>query len=154
MTPWTVGHQAPLSMGFPEQGHWSGLPFPFAGDLPHPGIEPAFPTLAGGFFTTEPPGKPQNTGLAAVKTRQTLNAKDLQLRPMVLWSRQPGAGQGSRKKRVMQRRSRVSQVKTEKGQMDARWGADPWCQHLDAARLSQMPDQDKSGLVSGPSYYF
>ena len=29
MTPWTVGHQAPLSMGFPEQGHWTGLPFPF-----------------------------------------------------------------------------------------------------------------------------
>ena len=48
----------------------------------------------------------------------------------------------------------MSQVKTEKGQMDARWGADPWCQQLDAARLSQMPNQDKSGLVSGPSYYF
>jgi len=38
---------------------WSanGLPFPTPGDLPDPGIEPAFPAFAGGFFTTEPPGK-------------------------------------------------------------------------------------------------
>ena len=43
------------SMGFPRQECWSGLPFPTSGDLPHPGIEPAFPALAGGFFTTEPP---------------------------------------------------------------------------------------------------
>ena len=61
VNPWTVAHQAPLSMGFPRQECWSGLPFPFPGDLPDPGIEPvspAFPALAGGFFTTEPPGKP------------------------------------------------------------------------------------------------
>ena len=38
-TPWTVAHQAPLSMGFPRQEYWSGLPFP--GDLPNPGIKPA-----------------------------------------------------------------------------------------------------------------
>ena len=36
--------QAPLSMGFPRQEYWSGLPFPSPGDLPDPGIEPAFPT--------------------------------------------------------------------------------------------------------------
>ena len=36
----------------------SGLPFPAAGDLPDPGIEPSTPALASGFFTTEPPGKP------------------------------------------------------------------------------------------------
>ena len=36
----TVAHQAPLSMGFSRQGYWSGLPFPPAGDLPDPGIEP------------------------------------------------------------------------------------------------------------------
>ena len=38
VTPWTVAHQAPLSMGFSRQGYWSGLPFPFPGDLPDPGI--------------------------------------------------------------------------------------------------------------------
>ena len=41
-TPWTVDHQAPLSMNFSRQGYWSGLPFPFPGDLPDPGIEPGF----------------------------------------------------------------------------------------------------------------
>ena len=39
-TPWTVAHQALLSMGFSRQGYWSGLPCPPPGDLPHPGIEP------------------------------------------------------------------------------------------------------------------
>ena len=39
-TPWTVAHQGPLSVGFFRQEYWSGLPFPPAGDLPHPGIEP------------------------------------------------------------------------------------------------------------------
>ena len=38
-TPWTVAHQAPLSMGFSRQEYWSGLPFPSPGDLPNPGIE-------------------------------------------------------------------------------------------------------------------
>ena len=56
-TLWTVAHQAPLSMGFPRQEYWIGLPFPSPGDLPDPGIEPTSPALAGRFFTTEPPGK-------------------------------------------------------------------------------------------------
>ena len=42
-------HQAPLSVGFSRQEHWSGLPFPSPGDRPHPGIEPASPALAGRF---------------------------------------------------------------------------------------------------------
>ena len=58
MTPWTVARQAPLSVRFPRQEYWPGLPVP----PPHsPGIEPACPVspaLAGGFFTTEPAGKP------------------------------------------------------------------------------------------------
>ena len=54
MTPWTVAHQASLFMGFPR----SGLPFPSPGNLPDPGIEAVSPTLASGFFTSEPPGKP------------------------------------------------------------------------------------------------
>ena len=57
-TPWTVAHQAPLSMGFSRQDCWSGLPFPSPGNLPDPGIEPTSPALAGGFLTTVPPGKP------------------------------------------------------------------------------------------------
>ena len=39
-TTWILAHQAPLSMGFPRQEYWSGLPFPPAGNLPNPGIEP------------------------------------------------------------------------------------------------------------------
>ena len=45
MTPWTVAHQAPLSMGFSTQEYWSGLPFPSPGDLPEPGTEPWSPAL-------------------------------------------------------------------------------------------------------------
>ena len=56
-TPWTVAHQAPLSMGFSRQEYWSGLPFPTPGDLSDPGIKSASPALAAEFFTTEPPGK-------------------------------------------------------------------------------------------------
>ena len=49
------------SKGLFRQEYWSGLPFPTPGDLPNPGTEPASPVSparAGGFFTTEPPGKP------------------------------------------------------------------------------------------------
>ena len=62
-TLWTVAHQARLSMGFPRQESWSGLPFPSPGDLPNPGIETTSPALAGRFFTTEPPGKPTNISI-------------------------------------------------------------------------------------------
>ena len=52
VTLWTVASQAPLPMGFPRQEYWSGLPRPSLGGLPHSGIEPASPALAGGCFTT------------------------------------------------------------------------------------------------------
>ena len=55
VTPWIVGPQAPLSVGFSRQEHWRGLPCPPPGDPPDPGTEPASqesPALAGGFFTT------------------------------------------------------------------------------------------------------
>ena len=55
-TPWTVAYQAPLSMGFSRQEYWSGLPFPFPGDLPDPGIEPGSPTLEADSLTSEPQG--------------------------------------------------------------------------------------------------
>ena len=54
--PWSIACQSPLSMGFPRQEDWSGLPFPSPGDLPDLGIEPAPPALTCRFFTTEPPG--------------------------------------------------------------------------------------------------
>ena len=60
-TPWTVAHQAPLSVEFFRQESWSGLPFPFPGALPYPGTEPESLALAGRFFTTEPPGSPETT---------------------------------------------------------------------------------------------
>ena len=40
VTPWTVAHQVPLSMGFPRQEYWNGLTFPSPGNLPDPGIKP------------------------------------------------------------------------------------------------------------------
>ena len=57
-TPWTVAHQAPLSMGFSRQEYWSGLPFPSPGNLPYPGIEPRSPALRADSLPTEPQGKP------------------------------------------------------------------------------------------------
>ena len=66
VAPWTAACQAPLSMGFPRQEYWSGLPFPSSGDLPDPKIEPVSPVspaLAGGLLTTEPPEKPPKTTL-------------------------------------------------------------------------------------------
>ena len=57
VTPWTVAHKAPLSIGFSRQEYWSGLPFSSPGDLP--GIEPRFPTLQAEALTSEPLGKPK-----------------------------------------------------------------------------------------------
>ena len=59
VTPWTVGHQTSLSMGFPRQEYWTEWPFPSPGDLPNPGIKPDSSVLVGVFFTNEPPGKPK-----------------------------------------------------------------------------------------------
>ena len=52
MTPWTVAHRGPLSMGFSREEYWSGLPFPSPENLPDPEIQPVSPALAGRFFTT------------------------------------------------------------------------------------------------------
>ena len=67
-TPWTIAHQAPLSMAFPRQEYWSELPSPTPGDLLDPGIKLASPALVGGFFTTEPPGKPDSLVVQMVKS--------------------------------------------------------------------------------------
>ena len=58
VTPWTVAHQAPLSMEFSRQEYCSGLPFPSPGDLSNPGIKPKSPALQADSVPSEPPGKP------------------------------------------------------------------------------------------------
>ena len=60
VTPWTVAHQAPLSMGFSRQEYWSGLPCPPPGDLPSQRIEPMSPALQADSFLSEPAGKPES----------------------------------------------------------------------------------------------
>ena len=53
LTPWTVACQAPLSLGFPRQEYWHGLPFPSPGDLSNPGIERGSPVLQADSLPTE-----------------------------------------------------------------------------------------------------
>ena len=72
-SPWTVARRAPLSVGFPRQEHWSGLPFPSPGESSRPGTElesPVPPALAGGLFTTEQPGKPRGKSTADLNERR------------------------------------------------------------------------------------
>ena len=59
-TPWTVAHQAPLSMGFSRQEYWSGLPFPSPGDLPNTGIEPGSPEMQADSLPSKPLGEVLN----------------------------------------------------------------------------------------------
>ena len=62
-TLWTVAHQAPLSMGFPRQEYWSGVPFSSPEDLPDPGNESESPALQADSLLTEPLGKLYNFGV-------------------------------------------------------------------------------------------
>ena len=55
---WAITCQAPLSLGFPRQEYWSGLPFPFPGDLPNPGIEPTSPAWQTGSLPLSHLGSP------------------------------------------------------------------------------------------------
>ena len=71
----TVARQAPLPTGCPRQECWGGLPFPTAGQLPDLGIELTSlvsSALAGEFFTTAPPGKPQNVRLGFLLKQHTV----------------------------------------------------------------------------------
>ena len=74
VTTWTIALQTPLSLKFSSQEYWSGLPFPNPEDLPDSETEPTSPVspaLTGGFFTTEPSGKPNNNNNGDKKWRQT-----------------------------------------------------------------------------------
>ena len=70
MTPWTVAHRAPLSMGFSRQEYWSGLPCPSPGDLPNPGVESRSPALQVDSLLSETLGKPKNTGVGSLSLLQ------------------------------------------------------------------------------------
>ena len=92
--PWTVDHQAPLSMGLSKQEYWSGLPFPPPRALSDPGIKPTppeAPALAGGFFTTGSLGKPFHQ-VDVVKEHMQFGSQcpdpGLALVPSVTWVRQ------------------------------------------------------------------
>ena len=84
--------QTPLSMEFPRQEYWSGLPFPSPGDPPNPGIEPMSPVsppLAGRFFTTKPPGKSlrqMNRSKTSVITYIQGSHKNIRAWDFPLWS--------------------------------------------------------------------
>ena len=58
VTPWTLALQAPLSVEFPRQEYWGGLPFPSPRNLPNPRIKLRPPALQADSLLSEPPGKP------------------------------------------------------------------------------------------------
>ena len=73
VTPWTVAHQAPLSMGFSRQEDWGGLPCPPPGNLLKRWTEPASPALQADSLLTEPPGMPISTLLQyKIKTKEKI----------------------------------------------------------------------------------
>ena len=97
LTPWTVARWAPLSMAFSRQEHWSGLPFPSPGCLPHPGIEPeslTSPALAGGVFTTSTTGAAQACWTQRKKARSCVQGTGAQ--PAGLGGRPGSAGRQTR----------------------------------------------------------
>ena len=65
-TPWTVAYKVPPSMGFSRQEYWSGLPFPYPGSLPDPGIELRSPALQADSLLTELSGTPRVWGASQV----------------------------------------------------------------------------------------
>ena len=91
---WTVARQVPLSMGFPRQEYWRGLPCSPPGDLPDPGMEPASlrsPALAGGVFTTSAAWE------AWPEARTGISALKLSLRGALRWPLEREGQPGPRK---------------------------------------------------------
>ena len=81
VTPWTVAHHAPLSMGFSRQEYWSGLPFPAPRDLPDPGIESRFSALQANTLLSEPQGKPATREAPFLKNLPAM--QETQIRSLV-----------------------------------------------------------------------
>ena len=91
-SPWTAACQGPLSTGFSRQEYWSWLPFPSAGHLPDPRIEPeslVSPVLAGRFFTTEPPEKPFDTQYC-ILWEKTMAPHSSTVAQKIPWMEEPG----------------------------------------------------------------
>ena len=97
-TPWIVAHQAPLSMGFSRQEHWSGLPCPPPGGLPNPWVEPASltsPALAGRLFTTnatweaQAPEKSDHDRRKNKTVREASRSVERKVTLLVNWVHQP-----------------------------------------------------------------
>ena len=82
VTWWTVAHRAPLSMGFSRQEYWSGLPSPFPGGL-KPRDRTWVSCIAGGFFTTELPGKPNYCNLTQTASKVMLKITQARLQQYV-----------------------------------------------------------------------
>ena len=78
-TPQTIAHQAPLSMGFFRQEYWSGLPFPFPGELTDPGIKPGSPVIWADALQSEPPGKPLYALSIIIKMSYACKTQDLKI---------------------------------------------------------------------------
>ena len=85
-TPWTVAHQAPLSMGFSRQEYWSGLPCPPPGYLPNPGIQPRSPALQADSLPPEPPGKRVDCCFYIISTATTTIQTSLGTKSSILLS--------------------------------------------------------------------
>ena len=100
VTPWTVAHQAPLSMGFSRQEYWSGLPFPSPGDLSKPGIKPGSPALSGGFFASSVPGKPSNSAVLRILLEKAMVPHSSSLAWRIPWTEEPGGLQSMGSQRV------------------------------------------------------
>ena len=89
---WTMARQAPLSVGFPRQEYWSGLPFPPPGDLPDPGIEPRPPALKANSLLSVPPQK-QWRQIMDKKIQKTPKTRPLLL---MSWEQKQGAAHAPR----------------------------------------------------------
>ena len=70
MTPWTVAHHVPPSMGFSRQEYWSGLPFPSPEDLPNPGIEPGLPHCRQTLYCLSQQGSPNESRAGLKEARE------------------------------------------------------------------------------------
>ena len=75
--------QTPLSIGFPRQEYWTGLPYPSPGNFPDPGIKPRSPALQTDSLPSEPPGKPIDLWLWA--TLGGYNVKAIHITKTTKW---------------------------------------------------------------------
>ena len=72
VAPWTVARQAPLSMEFPRQEYWSGLPFSSSGNLPNPEIKLLSPAMQADSLPLLPPRKPKSKVLCSITVHKVI----------------------------------------------------------------------------------